>query len=142
MTLKRIFVALFAAIALTSGNSAIAYEQATDRPAVAAGKSAADAEQTVARKAALDIRRKGTAGAKLVDINTASRAALEKLPRISAAQADQIIANRPYGSKAWLVTNKVIEVGVYDAIKGKIEAKQPFKTAEENAAMYEQLKKK
>ncbi len=78
---------------------------------------------------------------KLVDINTANKAALMKLPGISDALADKIIAGRPYGSKTWLLSYSVIDGAVYDSIKARIEAKQPFKTAAENVAYFEKLKK-
>jgi hypothetical protein len=41
------------------------------------------------------------------------KVALSKLPGISATDADNIIANRPYGSKAWLVSNKVLNPIVF-----------------------------
>jgi competence protein ComEA len=139
MTLQRFFVALTAAAMLLGVNEAIAYEHAADHPAEVNGKPAAGAKKTTSNTAA--DKRTVAAKVKLVDINNASRAALKKLPGITDEQAEKIIANRPYGSKAWLVTNKVIEPGVYAGIKALIEAKQPFKTAAKNAAMYEQLKK-
>ena len=78
---------------------------------------------------------------KLVDINTANKAALMKLPGISDALADKIIAGRPYGSKTWLLSYSVIDGAIYDSIKARIEAKQPFKTAAENVAYFEKMKK-
>jgi DNA uptake protein ComE-like DNA-binding protein len=84
---------------------------------------------------------KAKAKIKLVDINGANKAALKKLPGVTDALADKIIASRPYGSKTWLLSNNVIDATAFYAIKPLIEAKQPFKTAEENAAFYEKLKK-
>ena len=78
---------------------------------------------------------------KPVDINGANKAALMKLPGITDVEADKIIAGRPYGSKTWLITNQVLDRKTYEGIKGLVEAKQPFKTAEQNAAMYNELKK-
>lgn len=86
-----------------------------------------------ARKAA----RKG----KLVDINSAGKDALMRLPGITSEQAGKIIANRPYGSKTWLVSNGVLAAIAYEPIKPLIEARQPFKTAAENASFYEKRKK-
>ena len=96
-------------------------------------------ESTAKSKARIAERRKAMAKIKPVDINSASEKQLMKLPGIGEADAKRIIANRPYASKVWLVTNKVIGEGPYSNIKHRIEAKQPFKTAEENAAMYEKL---
>lgn len=61
---------------------------------------------------------------KQVDINAASKAELMKLPGIKAADADRIIAGRPYGSKAWLVTNNIIPEMVFLKIKHQIVARQ------------------
>ncbi len=60
---------------------------------------------------------------KLVDINSASKAELKKLPGISDAEADKIIAGRPFGSKSWLVTNNLIPLTTFQAIKQKIVCK-------------------
>lgn len=140
MTLQRFFIALTSAAMLLGVNEAIAYEHAADRPAEANGKPAAGVQKMTGNTTA--DKRTVAGKVKLVDINNASKAALKKLPGITNEQAEKIIANRPYGSKAWLVSNKVIEPGVYSGIKALIEARQPFKTAAENAAMYEKLKKK
>lgn len=61
---------------------------------------------------------------KLVDINSASKAELKKLPGIDDASADRIIAGRPYLSKAHLVTRNVIPHGIYEQIKKQIIAAQ------------------
>jgi len=63
--------------------------------------------------------------AKLVDINSASRAELKTLPGIGDAEADRIIKGRPYLSKAELVTRNVMPEGVYVSLKKQIIAKQP-----------------
>jgi hypothetical protein len=63
---------------------------------------------------------------KLVDINSASRAGLKTLPGIGDAEADKIIANRPYLTKSSLVSKKVLELGPYDALRGRIIAVQPL----------------
>jgi DNA uptake protein ComE-like DNA-binding protein len=84
---------------------------------------------------------KAKAKVKPVDINGANKAALMKLPGITASLADKIIDNRPYGSKTWLLTNNVIEASIFYGIKPLVEAKQPYKTVEENAAFYEKMKK-
>ncbi|MGA7594237.1 MAG: helix-hairpin-helix domain-containing protein [Gallionella sp.] len=60
---------------------------------------------------------------KLVDINTATKRELKKLHGIGDAEADKIIAARPFGSKAWLVTKKIIPIETYQAISGKIICK-------------------
>jgi DNA uptake protein ComE-like DNA-binding protein len=68
-------------------------------------------------------KRKATANIKLVDINTAKKQELKKLPGISDAEADKMIAGRPFGSKTWLVTKNIIPMKTYQAVKGKIICK-------------------
>jgi len=64
------------------------------------------------------------AASELVDINSAGKDALKKLPGIGDAEAAKIIAGRPYLSKADLVTSNIIPQGVYLTLKDKIIAKQ------------------
>jgi DNA uptake protein ComE-like DNA-binding protein len=141
MTLKR-FSSVMATLAMLLGASqAIAAGTTVDKAAEVAERTPGAVKKAPAEKVGANDKAKPKAKVKLVDINGASKAALMKLPGITAADADKIIANRPYGSKTWLVTNKVIPETAFYAIKPLIEAKQPFKTAAENVAFYEKLKK-
>lgn len=72
-----------------------------------------------ARKQAVPV-----APVKLVDINSASRVELRTLPGVDAALADKIVANRPYLSKAELVTKNVLPTGPYLALKERVVAMQ------------------
>jgi DNA uptake protein ComE-like DNA-binding protein len=63
----------------------------------------------------------------LIDINRADRAKLKTLPGIGSAEADKIIAGRPYGSKTDLVIRNVLPEGVYHQIKYRIVAIPPDK---------------
>lgn len=60
----------------------------------------------------------------LVDINSAPRAQLKTLPGIGDAEADRIIAGRPYRSKADLVTKQALPAGVYQALRNHVIARQ------------------
>lgn len=57
---------------------------------------------------------------KRVDLNNAGKAELKTLPGIGNAEADRIIAKRPFNSKAGIVTDAGIPAGVYIAIKRQI----------------------
>jgi DNA uptake protein ComE-like DNA-binding protein len=57
-----------------------------------------------------------------VDLNRASKDELKKLPGITDALADKIIAGRPYLTKSRLVTQKVVPEGIYMGIKDKVMA--------------------
>jgi len=60
----------------------------------------------------------------LIDINTAPKDQLDKLPQIGEARADAIIKGRPYKAKSDLVDKKIIPQNAYDAIKDRIIAHQ------------------
>jgi DNA uptake protein ComE-like DNA-binding protein len=60
-----------------------------------------------------------------VNLNSASAAQLKALPGGSDAEAARIIAGRPYNSKAFLLTNKVIDAARYDEIKALVVAGEP-----------------
>lgn len=66
------------------------------------------------------------AGAKtpLVDINTASKDELDKLPGIGPARAEIIIKNRPYSGKDELRRKKVLPDSLYEGIRERIIARQ------------------
>jgi len=98
---------------------------AADKKPEGSGAAADGATKTekIATKAPA-AKSKAKVAAKLVDINSASKAALTKLPGVSDAEADKIIAGRPYLTKARLVTNAVVSPEVYEKIKKLIIAKQ------------------
>jgi DNA uptake protein ComE-like DNA-binding protein len=129
MKYQLISTALTAAV-LMLGNS---HSFAADNKAVAPQQAASKA---VATKSTGTAKPKAAAKAKLVDINSASSGELIKLPGIGDAEAAKIIAGRPYGSKAWLVGHKILAEDKYPAIKDLIIAKQPYKDAAKNAALY------
>ena len=64
------------------------------------------------------------AAAALVDINSASKEDLEKLPGIGKAYSQKIIAGRPYAKKDQLVSKQILPPASYDKIKDLIIAKQ------------------
>jgi DNA uptake protein ComE-like DNA-binding protein len=73
-------------------------------------------------------RRKTAPKVKFVSLNSASVAELKALPGITDKEALQIVAGRPYGSKAWLVTKGVLDPLIYQSIKSLVVAGQPSKS--------------
>ena len=59
-----------------------------------------------------------------IDLNTADKAALEKLKGVGPARADAIIKGRPYKGKDELVQKKIVPQNVYDDIKDLVVARQ------------------
>lgn len=122
-TLKRnpmkhhtICLALAATVLLLDTNLSLALESKTDEPPATIGGM----QSTPRSKQAIAERRKANAKLKRVDINNASVKQLKTLPGIGDDEAARIIAGRPYGSKAWLATQKIIPDGIYVNIKKQI----------------------
>ncbi len=120
---------LIAITLLLSAGVSSAAENKASAPQTAA--SQASAPKAAASKPA---KAKAAAPAKLVDINSAKKEELKTLPGIGDAEADKIIAGRPYGSKAWLISHKILPEDKYPAIKDLVIAKQGSKDAATNAA--------
>ena len=107
-------IAVGTALLLDSGPSL-----AADKAKAAAAQAAASQAKSQPPKAQPQPPRP-----QLVDINSASRTELKTLPNIGDAEADRIIANRPYLTKAHLVAKKVLDLAAYDALRGRIMAVQ------------------
>ena len=117
--------AIIAAVFLFSASLSFAAET---KPGTA-GESKAISHGKATEKSAKAKGAKAAAKVKLVDINSAGKEELKTLPGIDDAQADKIIAGRPYLTKAHLLTHNILARGVYENLKTRVIAKQNQATA-------------
>lgn len=98
---------------------------ATVADAATAGSAASAPAAALPAHPSVPARKKvPTVPAKLVDINGASAKELKTLPGVDDAVAAKIVANRPYLSKAELVTKNVMPTGPYLSLKDQVVAMQ------------------
>lgn len=114
---------------LASNASCLAADQKSEaaaKPAAVASASKLPPEQVKNKKPVTPANTKTAqqAAAKLVDINSASKAELMKLPGVSEAEAAKIVAGRPYLTKTRLVTKNIVSMEVYQSINKLVIARQ------------------
>ena len=134
MSIRWNSLALAAAVLLPGTGSAWAVDSKALTPQGAASRAAPGRTGAMASKPASGAAQQATAKPKLVDINRAGKAELMTLPGIGEAQAQKIIAGRPYGSKSHLASHHVLERETYLGLSDRIVAKQPYKDAARNVA--------
>jgi competence protein ComEA len=84
----------------------------------------ATAELKVDAKAVAAGVREGWSRDKPLDVNTATREQLLSLPGVTAAEADRVIAGRPYDDPGQLVTRRILPQSKYDKIADRLAAKK------------------
>ena len=109
----RIALALAACVALSSFAIAGAAETAAASKSTVATKTHATTHHAMMTR---------------VDLNSASKEDLAKLPGIGDATADKIIAARPFKSKAELVSKGIVTKAQYAKFSSHVTAKQAAKS--------------
>lgn len=85
--------------------------------------AAATAELKQNAKAVAQGVREGWSRDKPLDLNKAAKDQLQDLPGVNSAQADHIIAGRPYDDPHQLVTRRILTEGEYKKISDRVVAK-------------------
>ena len=62
-----------------------------------------------------------------VELNTASRKQLDRLPGLTPADVDRIVKNRPYAKKHDLLDRGVLDKQKFDAIRDDVYVEAPSK---------------
>lgn len=137
-----ISVVMTAAALLLSASLSFAVENNPGVAGETGSKAKTTTKNTEASKSGTATRSKAADKVQLVDINSAKKEELKKLPGVGDAEADKIIAGRPYATKAHLATHNILPEKTYQAVKGLVIAKQPFKDAATNAELYVPKNKK
>ena len=122
-------ITLIAAALLMSANQSFAADNKTEaattpKATTTTPKAAAASKAKASAPSAKPKQDAASANVKLVDINSAGKDELKTLPGIGDREAAKIIAGRPYLSKAFLLTQKIITEADYQRLKKLIIAKQ------------------
>ena len=100
---------------------------------LAIAQAAASGQSSASTPSTSQSEKPKTTTAPKVDINSASKDDLQKLPGIDSLSAQRIIDGRPYSRKDDLVKRNVLDKASYDAISAKIIAHQPRKPSKKSS---------
>ena len=101
-----------------------AAQGSTQSPAKAQASSATSTDASVASSTPTTKMHSHHATSMKVDINSASKEELMKVPGIGEATADKIVGARPFTAKNELVTKKIVTRSQYAKISAHVIAKQ------------------
>lgn len=93
-------------------------------PAARSAPPTTKAEAAAAKASAAAARKAQAEKARPIDVNSASKSQLMTLSGIGEAEAERIVAHRPYLTKAEIVTKAKVPAGVFVANKYRIMALQ------------------
>lgn len=133
MKFNYINTAMVTLVVLLSGNLTLAASDKAVVQQAPASKATGGASSTKSAKVVAPPK------VKQLDINSAKKEELKTLPGIGDSQAEKIIAGRPYGSKAHLITRNIIERETYNNIEQLVIAK-PTKELLDKAASLDKKK--
>ena len=105
------------ALALAGCNHQPTPEELKEKTAKATAEAKRDA------KAVAEGVREGWNSEQSVDLNSATKQQLLKLPGVTPEEADRVIAGRPYSEPDELVTKHILPKTEYEKIKSRITAK-------------------
>ena len=93
-------------------------QEIKEKPAEATAEAKSDA------KAVEEGIREGWNRNKTIDLNIATKQQLLSLPGVTGAEADRVIAGRPYNEPSELVTRHIMSKAEFDKIAGQVTAKK------------------
>src|SRR5215831_1319510 len=124
--MKRTLSTLTAGVVVLALGATLSFAGATQVQTGSTPASPAPAKSATATKSTSGSAK---SSATLVDLNSASKEELMKLPGIGDKISDKIIAGRPWANKSQLVSKGVMNQGAYDKVSKMVIAKQPAKAA-------------
>ena len=124
---RNLALALIVSTVLTSGSALAADPAKPSAASAAAPQSSTSAPASSAAKSSPTTAAKPAKKPKPLDLNSASAEQLKTVPGVDDARAEKIVKNRPYPTRAYLVTKGVYSQEEYYAVKDYFVATPPAK---------------